>query len=357
MILVTGAAGHIGNVLVRELIKKGSRVRALVLPGEDLSALKGLGIELIEGDVLDPPSLERAMVGVDIVFHLAGIIAIMPGQDELMRQVNVEGTKNVLKAAKNASVKRLVYTSSIHALSRDWIGKIDENVPFDQYNPAGEYDRTKAEASLAVLEAVRGGLDAVIVCPTGVIGPYDYRGSEMGDLLRNWLRKKPHVLIEGAYDFVDVRDAAQGHILASERGRKGEVYILSGWQIKLFQLKQMVQAAAGLRTLTFTICFSWKSLICQLKQMVQAAAGLRTLTFYIPNWLAKFSCTFTPFFYRLTGQTPKFTEYSLETVQSNSDVSNAKARRELGYRPRRFVKTVGDTVRWWLKRGKKSQVS
>lgn len=329
MILVTGAAGHIGNVLVRELIKKGSRVRALVLPGEDLSALKGLGIELIEGDVLDPPSLERAMVGVDIVFHLAGIIAIMPGQDELMRQVNVEGTKNVLKAAKNASVKRLVYTSSIHALSRDWIGKIDENVPFDQYNPAGEYDRTKAEASLAVLEAVRGGLDAVIVCPTGVIGPYDYRGSEMGDLLRNWLRKKPHVLIEGAYDFVDVRDAAQGHILASERGRKGEVYILSGWQIKLFQLKQMVQAAAG----------------------------LRTLTFYIPNWLAKFSCTFTPFFYRLTGQTPKFTEYSLETVQSNSDVSNAKARRELGYRPRRFVKTVGDTVRWWLKRGKKSQVS
>ena len=167
MILVTGAAGHIGNVLVRELVNDGNEVRAMILPGEDVTSLQGLSVEIEEGNVLDPQSLDRAMWGVDLVFHLAGIISIMPGQDELMRRVNVDGTRNVLAAAQKAHVKRLVYTSSIHALSRDWKGKIDETVPFDPNNQAGGYDRTKAQASLAVLEAVKQGLDAVLVCPTG----------------------------------------------------------------------------------------------------------------------------------------------------------------------------------------------
>ena len=328
MILVTGAAGHIGNVLVRELLEDGQQVRALVLPGEDITALKGLDVEFVEGNVLDPQSLDNAMHGIEKVFHLAGIISIMPGQGGLIRRVNVDGTKNVLRAAQKAGVRRLVYTSSIHALSRSWIGRIDERAPFDKFNPAGEYDRTKAEASLAVLEAVETGLDAVIVCPTGIIGPHDYRGSEMGDLLRNFMRPKPHLMIEGAYDFVDVRDAARGHILACERGRKGEVYILSGVQIKIFQLKQMVQDVLG----------------------------RRTATIHIPNWLAKFAAIFTPLFYRLTRQTPKFTGYSIETVQGNSDISCQKARRELGYNPRLMITTVADTVKWWLKREKKAPI-
>lgn len=329
MILVTGAAGHIGNVLVRELLEDGQQVRALILPGEDVAALDGLNIEFVEGNVLDPQSLDKAMLGVEKVFHLAGIISIMPGQGGLIRRVNVDGTRNVLQAAQKAGVKRLVYTSSIHALSRDWKGRIDERVPFDKFNPAGEYDRTKAEASLAVLEAVEDGLDAVIVCPTGIIGPHDYRGSEMGDLLRSFMRRKTHLMIEGAFDFVDVRDAARGHILAGERGRKGEVYILSGWQIKIFQLKQMVQDVLG----------------------------RRTATIHIPNWLAKFSANFTPLFYRLTRQTPKFTGYSIETVQGNSDISCQKARRELGYNPRMLVSTIADTVKWWLKREKKAPIN
>jgi len=321
MILVTGAAGHIGNVLVRELLADGCRVRALVLPGEDLKALEGLDVEIFEGDVLDPSTLEHAFDGVDYVFHLAGIISIMPGQDGLMRRVNVEGTKNIIHAAKKAHVKRMVHTSSIHALSRKWKGCIDECVPFDMHNAAGVYDRTKAEASLEVLKAVEEGLDAVIVCPTGVIGPYDYRGSEMGDLLRSFMRRKPHFMIDGAYDFVDVRDVARGLILACERGRQGEVYILSGWQVKIFQLKQMVQDLLG-----------WHS-----------------ASIYIPNRLAKFSAKFMPFFYKLTGQTPKFTTYALETVLGNSNISNQKARSELGYQPRKMTSTVADTVRWWLR--------
>lgn len=328
MILVTGAAGHIGNVLVRELLKEGKQVRALILPGEDSSSLEGLDIGICLGNVLDQASLDRAMRGVEVVFHLAGIISILPGQHDLMRLVNVQGTRNVLAAAQQAHIKKLVYTSSIHALSRDCQGKIDECVPFDAHNQAGEYDRSKAQASLAVLEAARAGLDAVIVCPTGVVGPFDYRGSEMGDLLRSWLRKRPHLLIEGAYDFVDVRDVARGQILASQFGRAGEVYILSGWQIKLLHLKKMVQESIKQPSLTITV----------------------------PTWLAKFGTRFTPLYYRLTGQTPKFTEYSIETVQSNSDISNQKARRELGYRPRDLIATIGDTVHWWLAREGKQRL-
>ena len=319
MILVTGAAGHIGNVLVRQLLADGNKVRALILPVEDTHALDGLNIELVQGNVLDPASLQRAMQGVDFVYHLAGIISIMPGRDELMRSVNIQGTKNILEAARQCRVKRMLYTSSIHALSRNCKGVIDERVPFDPHNPAGEYDRTKAEASVAVLEAVKNGLDAVIVCPTGVIGPHDYRRSEMGELLRNWMQKKPHVLIEGAYDFVDVRDVARGMILAVQKGRRGDVYILSGEQIKLNRMKQLVQEAMGFTTATINI----------------------------PLRLAHFAARISPPYYRLTRQTPKFTAYSLETVCGNSVISSAKAKRELGYQARPLFKTIADTIQWW----------
>lgn len=321
MILVTGAAGHIGNVLVRELVDRGERVRALILPGEDTRSLYGLDIEIVVGNVLDPESLDRAARGVDIVYHLAGLISILPDKNDLMWQVNVEGTRNVLAAAKKAGVRRLVHTASIHALSRNWIGKINEEVPFDPDATAGGYDRTKAAASLLVLEAVKDGLDAVIVCPTGVIGPHDYRGSEMGDLIKDWLRKKLNFLVKGAYDFVDVRDVVQGQILACERGRSGEVYILSGWQIKVLELKQLVQNVIGKRISTITL----------------------------PMWLAKFGAKFMPFYYKITRRRPRFTDYSLETLQSNSDVSSDKAQTELGYKPRELKITIKDTVDWLLR--------
>jgi len=319
MILVTGAAGHIGNVLVRQLLEDGDKVRTLILPGEDTRALDGLKIEKVQGNVLDLPSLLHAMQAVDYVYHLAGIISIMPGKDDLMRSVNIQGTKNILEAARQCRVKRVLYTSSIHALSRKCESVIDEQVPFDPYNPVGEYDRTKAEASVAVLEAVHRGLDAVIVCPTGVIGPYDYRRSEMGELLREWMQKKPHVLIEGAYDFVDVRDVARGMILAIQKGRRGEVYILSGEQIKLNRMKQLVQKVMGFTTVTINI----------------------------PLRLARLAAQISPLYYRLTHQTPKFTAYSLETVCGNSIISSAKAKRELGYQARPLFKTIADTIQWW----------
>lgn len=297
--LVTGATGHIGNVLVRKLLAQGKRVRALVLPHEDCHEIDGLEIEKVSGDVLDLPSLHRAFSGVENVYHLAGMISIMPGEDQLVERVNVQGTLNILIAALQADIHRLVYTSSIHAIQNVPDGTtIDESVPFDPAHATSAYSRSKAQASLAVLEAARQGLNATVVCPTGVIGPYDFRKSEMGALILDAMSNKPQFCIRGAYDFVDVRDVAEGQILACDNGRSGEHYILSGENISIARLIKTVQGVIGV--------------------------PVRLLT--IPFRLARFIAQFTPFYYRMSKTKPRFTSYALETVRSNSEISNKKAR-------------------------------
>jgi dihydroflavonol-4-reductase len=319
MNLVTGATGHIGNVLVRLLNERGERVRAMIMPEEDPSPLDGLDVELIEADILDYQSLVRALENIQVVYHLAGMISILPGANTMVQAVNVCGTRNVIQAARQCGVRRLVYTSSIHALKRVPDGiLIDETVPFDTEHAISSYDCSKASASLSILDAVQDGLDAVIVCPTGVIGPFDFRGSEMGKLILDCVDQKPMLFVDGAYDFVDVRDVATGLILASERGRRGESYILSGERIEVPDIIKIVQEVLGKPLFSFKIPFS----------------------------LARMTARLTPYFYRLTNIKPRFTSYSLATITSNSTISHSKAYSELGYQPRPLRESLTDTVKW-----------
>jgi dihydroflavonol-4-reductase len=322
MWLVTGATGHIGNVLVRRLLARGEKVRALILPRESRAPLNGLDVDAVEGDVLDLDVVFKSLRGIRGIFHLAGIISIMPGNDPIVRRVNVEGTKNLLKAAYEAGIQRFVYTSSIHAIRRAEKGMIDETLPYDPNNHYGEYDRSKAEATLEVQQAAHAGLEAVIACPTGVIGPYDFRDSMMGSVIRSAAEQKPTLYVDGAYDFVDVRDVADGLIAASEKGKRGESYILSGQRITVRYLLETVREITGRH-------------FFQMK---------------VPFNLAKFAARFTPFYYRLAKSTPRFTPYSLEVLQSNSHISHAKATRELGYRPRPLTESIADAVQWFLER-------
>jgi dihydroflavonol-4-reductase len=322
MNLVTGATGHIGNVLVRKLLAASEKVRVLIFPGEDTLPLQDLLLEMVTGDVLDPHSLEKAMDGVTWVFHLAGIISIMPGRDRFVYRVNVDGTKNIIAAARRAGVRRLIYTSSIHAIQRAPHGMlIDERLPFDPQNAVGEYDRSKAEASLAVLEAARAGLDSVIVCPTGVIGPNDYRRSELGQLILDCVDQKTQFYVDGAYDFVDVRDVAEGMLRAAAKGRSGEAYILSGEKLSVRGIIDML----------------W------------GMTGRRFARIHIPFSVARFIARYTPLYYRRRRAKPRFTTYSLDTLRSNADISHAKATAELGYQPRSLKQTIADTVEWFRK--------
>jgi len=321
MILVTGATGHIGNVLIRELIRNQEKVRAMVLPKDDLTPIQDLDIEISIGDVLNIDSIIRAMRGVDTVYHLAGLISILPGDSHLLDKVNVDGTKNMLLAAKTSHVKRFIYTSSIHALTRQPHGiVVEETADFNPGLAFGDYDRSKAQASLEVINAAHDGLNAVIVCPTGVIGPYDYKLSELGTLISNAYLNPTSYSIEGAYDFVDVRDVAQGEILAGKYGRPGETYILSGEWIQIKDILAFVKHISG-----------------KSGKLIQ-----------IPTGLAKMVARISPVYYRLTKTKPQFTPYSIETVQSNAVVSHKKASDELGYKPRNIRETLTDTITWLL---------
>ena len=325
MVVVTGATGHIGNVLVRELVSRGNDIRVLIPPLEDAAPLEGLEVEKVEGDILKVDSLAEAFKGADVVYHLAGMVSILPGRSELLHQVNVVGTRNVVEACLESGVRRLVYTSSIHAIAEPPHGTvIDETLPFDPKRTMGEYDRSKALATLEVLKGVKQGLDAVIVCPTGVVGPYDFKPSEMGQLFIDFAKKRLKAYIDGAYDFVDVRDAATGHILACEKGRTGESYILSGERITMNALMSMLEEITGVR-----------------------APCLK-----IPIWLAHIVATFAPLYYSLTKAKPRLTRYSIHTLTSNCLISREKSRRELGYSPRPIRESIADTIGWFEENGR-----
>lgn len=314
MQLVTGATGHIGNVLVRQLLARGEKVRALVRGSKVPAALQGLSAEIFTGDMLDPDSLKRALEGVEVVHHLAARINLCAEPDPDTERVNLEGTRNLLKAAMAAQTRRFVYASSIYAMKTPEQGVIDETCPFDPHFARGTYDRSKAAASLAVLQAAREGLDAVLLCPTAVVGPFDFQVSEAG---RGILFNMPTGIkftVDGAYDMVDVRDVARGFLLAAEKGRKGEVYILGGERLTVDQVSQIIWKAAG----------GWH------------------LGVHLPDWVADMAGMILPFF----DDDPIVTPYSLAAIRSNSFISHAKASKELGYAPRPAARAIEDAVSW-----------
>jgi dihydroflavonol-4-reductase len=320
MDIVTGATGLLGSVLVRELVSRGRVVKVFVRKTSDTVCFNGCEVEKIYGDVLDVDSLVRAFKDAENVYHLASELSIMPGPNKNLREVNLAGTDNVIKACFECGIKRLIYTSSIHAFKEvKNVSNIDESLPFDPSSPMGEYNRTKAMASIAVKKAVTEGLNAVIVCPTAIIGPYDFRISNMGTLFIDYCSKRQKIIIDGAYDFVDVRDVAVGHILAAEKGKTGETYILSGQRLT----------------------------IPELMSILEDLTGIPAPKHKLPQWLAYAVAFVTPVYYKLSGNKPTFTTYSLRTVKSNSFISHKKASEELGFSPRPIRETIEDNLKWF----------
>ena len=320
MIVVTGATGHLGNVLVRELIAHHHKVRALVLPGDSVLPLSGLDVELMPGDVTDITSLEEAFQGADLVYHLGGIVTIMPGKNELLERVNVGGIRNVISACRSVHVSRLVYTSSIHAVAEPPHGTvIDESSPFDPEHVLGDYARSKARATLILLEEASKGMDAVIVCPTGIIGPYDWYISNIGQLIIDFASGHLKSYVSGAYDFVDVRDVANGLVLAAEKGQSGRHYIFSGEQVQVPQL--MAELAKNI--------------------------GYPAPTYRIPLQIARLAGTLASVYYRLLRRKAVFTAYSIDVLNSNSLVDSTRARKELGFTNRPWTESIHDHVVWF----------
>jgi dihydroflavonol-4-reductase len=328
MVAVTGATGHLGNVLVRELVSRNEAVRVVIPPGEDATSLEGLKIEKVEGSVLDINSLVGAFKGAEVVYHLAGILFTSPRRTRSLYEVNVAGTRNVVEACSRCGTRRLIYTSSIQAMVEPPKGTVfDERSPFDPDRVVGHYAKSKAEASLEVLSAVKKGLDAVILCPTGAIGPYDFKPSKMGkwflDVAKDKIDGRIYT-VGGIYDYVDVRDIAMAQIAAHQRGRSGEAYILSGERICQRDQTFMMQEVAGVHGRCYGIP------VWQLWLM----AGIG----YVYNWIRD--------------TTPGLTLDEARIVTSNSDICHDKASKELGFQPRPMRETVADTIEWFRQNGK-----
>ncbi|MFC2026553.1 NAD-dependent epimerase/dehydratase family protein [Chloroflexota bacterium] len=323
LVVVTGAAGHAGANLIRALLAQSRPVRPLV--HVDRQVVEGPGVEVVEGDICDPDSLVNAFKGAGAVYHLAAHISISKDDRHLLEAVNVTGTRNVVEACLRCGVRRLVHFSSIHTMTQSLA-----DTPLDESHPLVEsahyplYDRSKAAAEKEVRKGIENGLDAIIISPTAIIGPYDHRPSHFGEALLRMANGRLPALVPGGFNWVDVRDVVNGAMRAEERAPTGAKYILSG---------------------------HWASL-CDVAMMVEQITGVPAPGFVCPMWLARIGAPVITAFDRLARRRPLYTSVSLEILRGHRNISHQKATRELDYHPRPLKETLIDTLRWFEETGR-----
>jgi dihydroflavonol-4-reductase len=255
---------------------------------------------------------------------MAARISLLPGDYDALYRVNVLGTRNVLRAARRAGVRRLVHASTIETLLLpNAPSPIDEGLPISPELIPGEYGRSKALSEVEVMRAAEDGLEAVIVNPTGVIGPRDFKPSFFGHFLTILARGLMPVLVPGGFDLVDVRDVARGCRAAMARGRSSQRYLLAGDYMTVEEIASAVEAAGGATRPRITV----------------------------PLWLAELAAHFTPAFYRLTGLRPLFTQTALGLLSDGRRISSAKAREELGYAPTDPRSGLQEAIDWFRRAG------
>lgn len=317
--IITGAAGHLAEAILRVLNGTDCQIRGLLLPGE--RGFPGDNVTYITGDVTEPSTLDPLFENTGdanvIVIHCAGIVSIQRKVSPEVYRVNVTGTKNVIGKCLQYGVHRLVYVSSVHALPEKKGTVIREADHFSPDTVEGTYAKTKAEATQAVMDAAKKGLDAVIVHPSGIIGPYDrYGGNHMVHMMELYLKRRLPAGVQGGYDFVDVRDVAGGVLLAAEKGRPGECYILSNRYITLREIFEEMRVCTG----------RW---------------GRSPM---IPQKAARIIAPICEWWARMARKRTIMTAYSVETLSSQVRFSHQKATAELGYRTRSLSDTVRNTL-------------
>jgi dihydroflavonol-4-reductase len=323
IVAVTGPSGHVGANLVRALLKRGRQVRVLV--HKDQRALEGLNVEIIQGDVGDPYALARIVTGAEVVYHLAAIISLSMNDWPAVEKVNVLGTRNVVEACLKFNVRRMIHFSSIHAMTQEPFDQpLDEKRSLMESEDCPPYDRSKAAGEREVREGIEQGLDAVILNPTSVIGPDDYQLSHMGAALLAMARGKLPALIEGGFDWVDVRDVVAGALAAEEKAPQAAKYMLSGHF----------------------------ATVCDLAKITEDLLGVPAPRFVCPTWLARTGAPVVTAFNQITRNRPLFTDVSLRALNHcNHDISHERATRELNYSPRPLRDTLRDTFGWFEKAG------
>lgn len=320
--LVTGASGFIGWHVARVLREHGYAVRALVRAG---SRVDGLDVEAVEGDLRDPASLERAVAGCGLVFHVAADYRLWAKEPAELYRSNVEGTRNLLEASRRAGVERVVYTSTVGCIGIPAGGIGNEDLPVSLEEMAGDYKRSKFLAEQVALEFARGGLPVVIVNPTAPVGDHDVKPTPTGKIVVDFLNGDMPAFIDTGLNVVDVRDTAEGHWLACQHGRQGERYILGSENLTLAQILRQLSEITGRRAPTTRLPYAvaWCAGACST-----AWAGV-------------------------TGTPPRIPMEAVRMAKKKMWVTHEKARRELGYTPGPARQALKRAVEWFQGAGKR----
>lgn len=314
--VVTGASGFLGSVLVRTLLAEGRKVRCVDIhrgPG-----LADLDVEWIAAGVLNRSSLGAALDSANVVHHLAAVISVTGDPTGRVWETNVDGVRNVAEAAMSAGVDRFVHCSSVHAYDLEAVERVTEDSPRSVSAELPVYDRSKAAGEAELRGAVAGGLEAVIVNPTGVIGPQDFARSRVNAVIMAMFDGTLPALIDGGFDWVDVRDVASSMIAAETKGRVGENYLLPGNHVSLKELSVIAEHVSGEPRPSITL----------------------------PMWVARMFAPVSNVMGRRSGSPLWYTSDSLHALRFNPTVSGTKALDELGHSPRSVDETVDDMYRW-----------
>jgi dihydroflavonol-4-reductase len=316
-IAVTGATGHVGANLCRLLIARGYQVKVLI--HNDDKGVTGLPLEMVKGNVLNEQDLISLCHGCDVVIHLAASVTIHK-HDPSAKKLNMESCKNLLHAARISGVRKIIHFSSIHAFRQE---------PLDcALNESGNlaiassysYDYSKAWSQKMMLEASSDKMEVVVLNPTAIVGPNDYKPSLMGNAIIRFYKGQNPGLIPGGYNWVDVRDVCHAAVSAIKKGEGGECYLLPG---------------------------NWYSLK-ELAEEITKQGGHQPPRLLLPVWLALAGAPFLNLHARFTHKTPLYSSVSVQTLKnSHKNISGEKARSVLGFNPRPFAETIADTILWF----------
>jgi len=318
--LVTGASGFLGWHVARLLVERGHPVRALLRPSSKISEID---VEVVSGDLRDAASIERAVAGCGLVFHIAADYRLWAKDERELYRSNVDGTRNVLQAAWNAGVERVVYTSTVGCIGIPHGGEGNEDCPVSLEDMKGAYKRSKFLAERAALDSAAAGFPVVIVNPTAPVGSHDVKPTPTGQIVLDFLKGDMPAFIDTGLNIVDAGDVAAGHLLACEQGRTGERYILGSENLTLEQIFAKLAALTGRRAPKVKLPYA-----------VAYAAGVVTTT-----WAA------------VSGEPPRAPLDAVRMARKKMFVSHAKAARELGFAPGPAESALARAVKWFQANG------
>ena len=322
--LVTGATGFVGSHVARQLVAAGHTVRVLVRSTSNLAVLEGLPVEPVEGDLRDAASLDRAVQGARQVFHVAADYRLWTRNPEELYDSNVEGTRRLLNAVQRAGVERIVYTSTVATIAVPRHGALpNEQTQATLDEMIGHYKRSKFLAEQAAIEAARAGVPVVIVNPTAPVGPGDWKPTPTGRIILDFLQGKMPAYVDTGLNVAAVEDVAAGHLLAAEKGRVGERYILGARNMTLKQILDALSAITG-----------------------RPAPRVR-----LPHAIALAAGYADEFYSRLAGREPQIPVEGVKMSRHKMFVESDKAERELGYKPGKVEAALERAVRWYAEHG------